>query len=202
MTETETESRIKTRAWDYFVASCILFGAIGTIALIMGVIALMIFTVLALFDSSNKEIQEVCSDNNLWFYLILSFCSWVFVFCTINTIDERPKVNDSAAKSVISNNYYFSYIGIIFAVNLALCVWGHNNLNTNCINENFHGSKIWLAAKMFWWIQIIITVVISFLILGTVMVFAFHNKKETTQKKTTQKKTTKSAPKLTINTQV
>jgi hypothetical protein len=109
---------------DKFLNCCIPCGLFtGALVCIGAVITNMVFSIIALVETSHKELQKECPETNLWVYLLI-----IVILGTGNT---RRTIQSSLKEDI---NICAILCGMI--MHLGLLGWGVYELwEVNCVND-------------------------------------------------------------------
>ena len=104
------------------------------------------YSLSAVYNESNSDIQKLCPENYVWYYMLsnITLLNYIYYTCVkiYNNMEKKP------AKKIVS--------GILFITNaLSSGVGYHYLYNNNCIENNFKDKQIYKIAVYNVWGQAI-----------------------------------------------
>ena len=127
---------------------------------IVSICCWLAFSILVLCNTTNKEIQDKCSDSNLWVLLLI-----LVLYTIINIITSLQKNNDESE----------NYKNIIIKLFMGTCfiVWCGIELFKKCPVNNLKNTTIYVLIEIYFWTCITIT---SILFISNGIVYYIKNK--------------------------
>ena len=127
---------------------------------IVSICCWLAFSILVLCNTTNKEIQDKCSDSNLWNLLLI-----LVLYTTINIISSLQKNNDE------SDNYKNIIIKLIMGT--CFIIWCGIELFKKCPVNNLKNTTIYVLIEIYFWTCI---TMISILFISNGIMYYIKNK--------------------------
>jgi len=165
--ETKNIAKPASEKKSLLAECCTSFGLISIILLILGVLVgitlFVVYMIIGLSETSNRDIQETCSDNNLWTSMLASFI--IVSLSTSNTAKSQYETQKSEQNISV---YLCSLI-----INTTCLIWIYNNLFTDCIHENFHDTTLYTIANIQFYTYFIVTFIYTVIISVTLIILCY-----------------------------
>jgi len=110
---------------DTFLNVCLPCSLIvATISFVGAIITNCVFSIIALVETSHKELQEDCPETNIWIYLLV-----ILITSNSTTRIACKSLTDSKDNGVV--------LGCSLISNLAIIIWGGYELwGINCVDKS------------------------------------------------------------------
>lgn len=166
------------------LAYCILTLIVSILlAFVALIVYSFIYTVMAIVNFSQKDVENVCPNSEIWWFALFAGSIWPFV--SFNNVMNNYKDNED-----YFNSSRLCVVFIYMAIMIIFAVWGHDQLygdvlfaNDECAKIHWQeknttegaenrGHELYLMVELWWYIYLSISVAMGLMCLGTFTVIA------------------------------
>ena len=139
-----------------FNCVCICFTCIFLLGLVSLAVASFVVWILALVNGKNLNIDEKCSDNKLWEWLLIWGIITFMSICSKANSKKEENDNIDHNKWCGSCCKLFCYM-ILIGGHITLCWWGRQQLEHNnwCLDKTYGDTLFYKVSFIYWWIEFI-----------------------------------------------
>ena len=140
---------------------CLLYCSLTVISLFIVTFALgfavfLVYTSLALHDTTNNSIQEKCVGNYIWYNILLVALVGSIIILVV--IKNKFLGNDDVEVYETSRQRCYNLCKelSLLIINYMLIFWLDNNISDTCFKENFSETKLFIVSYMYLYLYFII----------------------------------------------
>ena len=178
--DSSSNEKNDTSCLAYCILTIIVSSLLAFVALI---VYSFIYTVMAIVNFSQKDVENVCPNSEIWWFALFAGSIWPFVSFN-NVINNYKDNEDQFNSSRLCGAFIYMAIMSIFAV------WGHDQLhgdvlfaNDECAKIHWQeknttegadnrGHELYLMVELWWYIYLSISVAMGLTCLGACTVIA------------------------------